>query len=489
MHSALPEGATRTRSRFRRRWWLTAGLVSTDAAALAAVFLLAYLLRFRNPLWPYLHATDPVHYTQVALAAIPVWLLLFALHRLYDPEEILGGTREYVQIINACTIATVGLAIYGFLLRGDETELSRGFLAALWPLSIVGMGSSRFLVRRGVYAARRRGYLLRPAIVVGANEEGLAVARQLHEAPAASGVQVLGFVDDDPATDVAFEPFPVLGTLADLPDLIARNGVRELIVAGTALSRPQLLDLFQRFTNGDPEVTLRLSSGLFEVLATGLRVRKVGFVPLVTFERLRITGIDAVLKRTLDLLGSTLALVLLAPVLILIAIAVKATSRGPVLYRRRVLGQGGCPFDALKYRTMVMNGDTLLDARPELREELRRTGKLKEDPRVTPLGKVLRRYSLDELPQLWNVLLGQMSLVGPRMITAEELAQYGRWQQNLLTVKPGLTGLWQISGRSDVPYEERVRLDMHYIRNYTIWLDIQIIFQTVPAVLRGKGAY
>jgi lipopolysaccharide/colanic/teichoic acid biosynthesis glycosyltransferase len=220
-----------------------------------------------------------------------------------------------------------------------------------------------------------------------------------------------------------------------------------------------------------------------------MHVRKVGYVPLVTVERTRITGIDAVLKRILDLAGSLFALLLVGLPMLVIAVLVKLTSPGPVFYRRRVMGQGSITFEAIKFRTMHCYGDDILACRPELQEELQRNGKLKEDPRVTPLGRVLRRWSLDELPQFLNIFVGQMSLVGPRMITLEEWPHYGKWQHNLLTVKPGLTGLWQVSGRSDLSYEDRVRLDMHYIRNYTLWLDLQILFQTIPGVLRGRGAY
>jgi lipopolysaccharide/colanic/teichoic acid biosynthesis glycosyltransferase len=169
---------------------------------------------------------------------------------------------------------------------------------------------------------------------------------------------------------------------------------------------------------------------------------------------------------------------------------VKVDSPGPVFYRRRVLGIGGIEFDALKFRSMVINGDEILAQRPDLQAELAVNHKLKDDPRITRIGKLLRRTSLDELPQLINVLLGQMSLVGPRMISPAEKEQYGQMQHNLFTVKPGLTGLWQVSGRSDLSYVERVQIDMHYIRNYSIWLDLQILFfQTVPAVLKKRGAY
>ncbi len=161
-----------------------------------------------------------------------------------------------------------------------------------------------------------------------------------------------------------------------------------------------------------------------------------------------------------------------------------------MFHRRKVLGVGGKVFHALKFRTMLANADEVLNANPRLKEEYQRNHKLKDDPRITRPGRFLRRYSIDELPQLINVLLGQMSLVGPRMISPEEEGEYGRWKMNLLTVKPGITGLWQVSGRSDVSYSQRVRLDMNYIRNYNIWLDLQILlFRTLPTVIKGRGAY
>lgn len=482
--------ATLWMQRIRRRWWLTAGLVLADGLGITAGFFLAYLTRFHNPWWPYHSLLEPPSYLRLGLSVMPIWLLLFALHHLYDPEELLGGTREYMAVVSACTSGTVAILVYDFLIRGDEPAISRAWLILAWLLSMAIVGGGRFVLRRIAYAMRRRGYWLRPALVIGANEEGYAVAQQLHEAPAASGVRVLGFVDDDPPSAPAQRPGPpLLGRLEDLPRLIERHGIGELIVAGTALPREQLLELFREFSHNHTQVKVRLSSGLFEILTTGMRVRKVGYVPLVTLERTRITGLDALLKRGLDLAGSILALLVAGLPMLAIALFVRLSSPGPVLYRRRVMGQGGSPFDALKFRTMYHDGKEILARHPELQEELRRNGKLKEDPRITPLGRLLRQYSLDELPQFLNVLAGQMSLVGPRMITVEEWPRYGKWRHNLLTVKPGLTGLWQVSGRSDLSYEDRVRLDMHYIRNYTIWFDLQILVQTVPVVVRGKGAY
>jgi len=234
---------------------------------------------------------------------------------------------------------------------------------------------------------------------------------------------------------------------------------------------------------------VRMSSGLYEIITTGLTVKEFAYVPLVGVNKVRLTGIDELLKFSLDILLTILALVLLGPIMLFIALAIKLETPGPAIHRRRVMGIHGKEFDAFKFRTMHENGEEILSSYPELREELAENFKLKEDPRVTLVGHILRKTSLDELPQLFNVLRREMSLVGPRIITPAEVDKYKKWDLNLMTVRPGLTGLWQVSGRSDVTYEERVRLDMHYIRNWSIWLDIQLLFQTIPAVLRSRGAY
>jgi lipopolysaccharide/colanic/teichoic acid biosynthesis glycosyltransferase len=194
-------------------------------------------------------------------------------------------------------------------------------------------------------------------------------------------------------------------------------------------------------------------------------------------------------KALLDYAVVIPTIIFILPLLILLALAVKLDSPGPILYRRRVLGRDGRVFNAFKFRTMHVNGDEILAQYPQLRAELKANYKLKCDPRVTRVGQLLRKYSLDELPQLFNILFRDMSLIGPRIITPDEIVKYGRDGQTLVTVMPGLTGLWQVSGRSDTSYDERVALDMQYINNWSIWLDIKILLQTVPAVLRGDGAY
>jgi exopolysaccharide biosynthesis polyprenyl glycosylphosphotransferase len=471
-------------SRGRQRA-IVAILLGADTLMLVLAFALASFVRFE---WlPYYHEYSATGYTALVALVVPAWLILFYLFELYSPRLLFGGIQEYARLFNAIAFGALGLVVLGFFVR-DDGAISRGWLLLSSALAYMLVAAARLCVRRAVYVLRRRGRLLSPALVVGANEEGRALAEQLRTWQT-SGLHVVGCVVAGESPGRMDPPgCPTMGDLDDLDRLVTAHGIEELIVAPTALSRDQLVGLFRSY-GVNSGVNLRLSSGLFEVMTTGLEVKEFGYVPLISVRKARIQGLDAVLKRVLDCAVALPGLVLLTPVFIVIAVAIKLDSRGPVIYRRRVLGSDGREFDAFKFRTMMANGDEVLALEPELREQLARERKLRDDPRVTRLGRVLRRFSLDELPQLANVLWGRMSLVGPRMISPSEMAEYGRWGMNLLTVKPGLTGLWQVSGRAEVPYEERVRLDMYYIRNWTIWLDLQLLLRTVPAVLRGRGAY
>jgi exopolysaccharide biosynthesis polyprenyl glycosylphosphotransferase len=466
---------------------LVLGLLLLDAAALAAAFALAYVLRFETDLIP---IEAPPHsldfYSEVVFWAVPVWLGVFAVYRLYDRRTLFAGFSEYGRAMNACTLGALALVVFSFL--RVSPAISRGWLLATWVFSILLVYAARFSVRRVVRALRRRGWLTSPTLIVGANAEGIALAETLLADPG-SGTRIVGFVDSvlPPGTRVV-GGLEVLGAPAQIEALVRGLGVCEIIAATTALTRDQLLDLYWRHGQDD-SVELHLSSGLFEILTTSVCVREISRVPLVTPQRVRITGADAVLKTALDYVVAAVALLVLAPLLLLIAVLIRLDSPGPALHRRRVLGVSGRAFDAYKFRTMVVNANEVLAQSPTLRAAFEHGYKLKVDPRITRVGHVLRRTSLDELPQLINVLRGEMSLVGPRMIAPEEARRYGKWQRNLLTVKPGITGPWQVAGRGDLSYDQRVALSMQYIRDYTFWLDLAIILRTVRIVLKGQGAY
>lgn len=468
--------------------WLL--LASADSFALVGAFATAYLLRFEDPWLPYFATYSLDFYSWLAFWSIPLWIGVFALYRLYDLDQLLGGVDEYVRVTHACSIGVIVIIFYSFLDRESGSGgFSRLWLLFVWVFSIAFVGVGRFSVRRLIYALRRRGHFKSRALIVGANSEGQAIGEQFRHV-GTSGLEIVGFADDHAADIKEVSGTRVLGRLADLPELVSRYDVDELIIAATAVTREQLLETYNTFglSNG---VGIRVSPGLYEILATGARIKELDYMPFVSFNRLRITGVDALLKRVMDIALIVFASPLLMILMFLIALIVRLDSPGPIIHRRRVLGVGGRAFDALKFRTMVVDADARLEAMlasdPHLRDEFERERKLKTDPRITNVGRVLRRLSLDELPQLANVLRGQMSLVGPRMIAPEEIRLYGQWWMNLLTVKPGITGPWQVMGRSELPYAERVRLSMKYIRNHTIWLDVQILFQTIFVVLRGTG--
>lgn len=460
-------------------------LIVTDAIVVALSFALAYAIRFWFGRQIFeAGSIRPFFYVFVISTLIPGYLALFQIYGLYDRTNLLGGTTEYARVFNAVTSGLVLILFVNFI--QPEFVVARAWLLLAWLLMIAFGITSRFLMRRLVYWQRHGGAFLDRTLVVGANPEGTAVAAQLLQARS-SGAQIIGFVDDYLA--IGSEPLPgipVLGNSVAFAALIAAEAIDTVVIANTAITRERLLNIYGAL-DALQDVEVRLASGLFELLTTGVRIHEEGCVPLIVLNKTRITGLHLFCKTLLDYGLALAALLVLLPFFAILALLIRFDSPGPVLYRRRVVGQGKHEFDAFKLRTMRIEGDDLLV--PEQQRELKEHGKLKDDPRVTRVGAVLRRFSLDELPQLLNVVRGEMSLIGPRMITMPELEKFGRWQHNLATVKPGLTGLWQVSGRSDLSYEDRVRLDMHYIRNHSIWLDLQILFQTIPALLSGRGAY
>lgn len=479
-----------TQSTWKRAYQLV--LLGSDALMLLLAFALAYWVRFYGGIPVFEEVIPSIdHYLRLVAILIPVWLLFFAMLRLYDFQILLSGTIEYSRALNSCTSGMMLVVALSFM--EPTFVIARGWLVLAWVLSSLLVCGNRWFLRRIAQALRQHGWFVTPALIVGTNAEAISLANQLR-ASLYSGLIVLGFVDEGVEAEPDNRPrsllgLPVLGTLNNLADIVTQRHVEEIIIATTALSREQLQDTTLQLA-ATPNVKMSLSSGLYEIFTTGMSVTTRNAVPLMTLNRMRLDPVEMMLKTVLDYVVVLLGSLVLLPFIAAIALLIKLDSRGPVFYRRRVLGVGGKEFGAFKFRTMVINGDEILAQNPALLAELQATHKLKVDPRITRVGHWLRRTSLDELPQFINVLLGQMSLVGPRMISPVEAEMYGRMKYNLLTVKPGLTGLWQVSGRSDLSYDERVRLDMHYIRNYSIWLDLQILFfQTLPAVFRGRGAY
>lgn len=463
-----------------------ASLVISDAFMTFLAYWLAYDVRF---VWfvQFFDSPADISFEQyrLLLYTMPlVWLVIFLANGLYMKESLLGGTLEYSRVLRSASEGFLLIVLAGFL--QPTLIFARGWLLLTWGISFLLVAGARFGLRRFVYSLRKHGYFITPAVIVGANQEGRWLAEQLLRWET-SGLRLVGFVDKkEPVASSLFHGLPALGSVDDLGEIIEKYHIREVVLASSAYStRDHLLEIFRRYGVSD-QIKIRMSSGLYEILTTGLTINEFAYVPLVQINKVRLVETDSLLKLSLDYLGAALSVVILSPLLLLISLCVRITSPGPVLEKRPALGLNGKQFQVLKFRTMLTDGDEILKQHPELKKEWDRNHKLKNDPRLTPIGAFLRRYRLDSLPNLFNVLKGDMSLVGPRPIFPEQAAIYEQYVMNLLTILPGITGLRQISNRSNLSYEERVRLDMYYVRNWSIWLDLQLIIQTVIEVLKGR---
>jgi exopolysaccharide biosynthesis polyprenyl glycosylphosphotransferase len=302
----------------------------------------------------------------------------------------------------------------------------------------------------------------------------------------AEGFEPVGFLTTDRQV-IEFEGLPVLGTLTDIRTAVDAAGADCVFVASSSIRIEDVSWLARMLRPEDVEV--RFSTNLPELLISRLSLQPIAKIPSLSVRPARLTGTQRILKRATDVVTSGALLLLSAPLWLLIAVSLKMTSPGPVLFRQERIGMRGRPFVVLKFRTMVAGAEHRLDEVRHLNEASGPLFKIRRDPRVTKLGRTLRRYSLDELPQLFNVLRGDMSLVGPRPPLRDEVSAYERWHFARLEVRPGMTGLGQVTGRSDRSFEDMVRLDVFYIENWSLAYDLIILAKTIPAVIRGRGAY
>ncbi len=464
----------------------TTSLVLNDVIMAILAFLSAYFLRFfiSLPIFDQQGEASPQIYGTLLILKLPILLLIYKMTGLYNRQNLLGGMREFNLIFNSTVLLMFTIILVGFL--KPTFIFARAWLLMDWIYTALFTIIGRFGIRKIIHLLREKGYYLSPALIVGTNDEAKMLAEQFTNWRSC-GLLVEGFISNR-TEDQSASVLPIVGSIDNLDEVINQFKIEEIILATSALNREEILAIFMRYGFSN-EVNLRMSSGIYEMITTQLSIREVAYVPLVSVNKVRLTGFDWALKTLLDYMITIPLLIPGSLVFIAIAIAIKIDSPGPIFYRRRVKGLNNRDFDALKFRTMYVNGDQILQSKPELMEELAKNHKLKDDPRITRVGKFLRKYSLDELPQLLNVAAGQMSLVGPRMISPSEVEKYNKWGMNLMTVKPGITGLWQVSGRSDISYDQRVNLDMTYIRNWNIWLDFYLLYRTIPAVLSGRGAY
>jgi exopolysaccharide biosynthesis polyprenyl glycosylphosphotransferase len=462
--------------------------VALDLAVGVLAAALAFELRFGGPVTRYNRA-----YLAVSVL-LPLGLLLaLAINRAYERRLLFVGTDEYQRVLGAGVAFTATVAIASYAL---DIDLARGYVVIALPVATGACVLVRFANRKALHRARRRGEYLRRVVVAGHELAVVGIARQLRR-ERYHGLEVVGAClpphrpgagAESDWHDGQVGDLPVYGTFDDPARAVRLAGADTVVV----LTCPEFDGVYLRRLAWQLErddVDLIVASNLIDVAGARTTIRPVDGLPMLHVEHPTLSGARRVVKAIFDRAGALALLGLLFPVLVGVAVAVRIDSPGPILFRQVRVGRHGREFLMYKFRTMRVDAERRLAELRHLNEQDSVLFKMRDDPRVTRVGWWLRRLSIDELPQLFNVMLGTMSLVGPRPPLPHEVAAYPADARRRLAVRPGMTGLWQVSGRSDLPWEEAVRLDLRYVENWSLTLDLVILLRTLTAVYRGVGAY
>jgi exopolysaccharide biosynthesis polyprenyl glycosylphosphotransferase len=453
-------------------------VVAASVAATAAIYL-----RFRFETEPLHVLSFGVPYELVSAALVLMWIVVMALSGTYSMATIGAGSDEYERVVNGGIRAVAGVAVIAFAF---DLPLARAFVAIMLPLALLFTLVGRRLARRWLHARRAMGECQRSVLAVGSRDVIEEIAEHLDRA-AHAGYRVVAACCDDPRpVMVGARSIPVVGTVSGVSAALDTAAPDVIAVAGDATGpSARSLALLVEGTGID----LVVAPALAEIAGSRIVDRPVAGLPLLHVQVPVLSGVRRVTKEACDRIIGTVLLIATLPLTIVIAACIRATSAGPVLFRQQRVGRDGEMFSMLKFRTMVADAELRLVALENRNEHDGVLFKMRDDPRRTRIGQRLRRWSLDELPQLWNVVRGDMSLVGPRPPLAAEVAQYDGHTRRRLMVKPGMTGLWQVSGRSELSWADSVRLDVYYVENWSLVLDVVILARTVAAVVRARGAY
>jgi exopolysaccharide biosynthesis polyprenyl glycosylphosphotransferase len=459
-----------------RRLARIVSLMAVDFVGVYAAILTALVLK--GAILGGLNWSAAMHETRHTVAfAYLVTVLLFARSSLYSARAERPGLSRIV----ACLFQVMLVALIFAVVNGQRFSSYYIFYGSLF-FATVYVGLLRVGYERLTGALLRAAGYRRRSVLVGTGKHIEAVAHALGDM--SRGPQVVGYISLKPRPDNGLHS---LGAIDDLPAILEDNRIDEVIIADPDFPQEQAIDLVDQCH--ERGVTVRVAPSTMGILTHRAELVPGQSVPLFELQPPVFEGIDFAVKRAFDVVAASAVLLFLSPVLLSIALAVKLTSRGPLLYRSRRPGIGGLPFDCLKVRTMRSDAEDMQDELERLNEASGPLFKIRDDPRLTAVGRVLRRFSLDELPQLVNVLRGQMSLVGPRPLPQRDFERLEDWHKKRYLVLPGVTGLWQVSGRSELDFDDLVRLDFLYLERWSVFLDLTILLKTIPAVIKGKGAF
>jgi exopolysaccharide biosynthesis polyprenyl glycosylphosphotransferase len=472
--------------RYRRRVSLIMALI--DVVLINLAFAAAYWVRY-DLQW--FRAVDPANYAPFrayipfALVLTVLLMISYKLGGVYDQPRSASWLDEVYALFGGTTTGILIIMAITFWFQ----PLVYSRMMFIWAgLIIVTLLSLSRLIKRWVWESRmRRGMGVDRVLIVGAGEVGRRLMRNIVAQPEL-GYQVIGFVDDDPeknSTDIG--RLKALGGIDNLPQVVQEEAIDEVIITLPWMYHRKILGIMRQCER--EQVRARIVPDLFQLALSQVDIEDLGGIPIIGVRAISITGWKLAFKRTSDIILSLAGLILLSPLMLLISVATKLDSPGPVLFKQVRVGKGGRSFLCYKFRSMRQGAE---EERPQLADRDEAVGptfKIRHDPRCTRVGRFLRRTSLDELPQFYNVLRGEMSLVGPRPAIPFEVEQYQEWHRRRLEVWPGMTGLWQVSGRSRLTFDEMCLLDIYYLENWSPLLDLKIALKTIPAVLAGTGAY
>jgi exopolysaccharide biosynthesis polyprenyl glycosylphosphotransferase len=421
-------------------------------------------------------------------ASLPLWVILARLHGLYDRDEERTDHSSVDDFFGVLQVVTIGSWI--FLVGTHVTGLAHPTLERIvvfWALAIGFVTLFRVIIR---VIGRRQAAYVQNVLVVGSGNVARLLAEKMGK-HRSYGLNIVGFVDHDAgALTNGGPPLELLGTTSELRQIVHQHRIDRVVVAFSNDSHEDTLDVIRRLQ--DQRVQVDIVPRMFEVLGTSAQLHAIEGIPLVGLALPRLSSSSRFLKRSFDVVGATFGLVLLSPVFLAAALAIKLDSRGPVFFRQVRMGEDERTFRIFKFRTMVVDAETRKDEVAHLnmhRDDDPRMFKVPSDPRVTRVGAFLRRSRIDELPQLLNVVRGEMSLVGPRPLILDEDRYVERWARRRLSLRPGITGLWQVLGASDIPFEEMTKLDYLYVTNWSLGEDVRLILRTIPSLARGRAAY
>lgn len=467
---------------------LALGQALADAVLINVAFAISYWVRY-DLQW--IRAVDEANYVTysayvpMALILTAILLIAYRLEGIYSQMWNRPWYDEAYRMINGTTTGIIIMLAVTFILRPYFYSRLIFLYAAIGIVAFLGLsrwGKAWILER-----LRKRGIGVRRVLIVGAGEVGRTVMRNIVARPEL-GYQVAGFVDDDPEKgDTDIGRFKGLGGLDNIPHWIQDEGVDEVIITLPWQYHRKIVSIMAQCER--ERVLARIVPDLFQLSLSRVDVDDLGGVPLIGVRDISISGGDLIIKRAMDFSVSLVGLIALSPLMFLIAAAIRLDSPGPVLFRQERVGKGGRLFTLYKFRSMREGAESEVRQLTNLNEADGPLFKIRDDPRLTRVGRLLRRMSLDELPQIYNVLRGDMSLVGPRPPLPSEVEQYKPWHRKRLEVSPGMTGLWQVSGRSELTFDEMVLLDIYYIENWSPALDTLVFLRTIPRVIFGDGAY